>query len=182
MRPRGVIRVLAAALLAAGAFAVAACGDDNSAGGASSAANREREARDAQLKYAQCMREHGIDVPDPQFQDGGTLQAGPEEETVPKAKLREAEQACDKYLEEIEPPKLSEEQQQELRDAALAHSRCMREHGIENFPDPTFGEDGRAELRIEQGSGPDPNDPDFKRAEEACRDELPQEPSEESAP
>jgi hypothetical protein len=191
-RSHNIIRVLAAALLAAGALAVAACGGDdssggnssggNSSGGASSAGDRESKARDAQLKYARCMRENGVDMPDPTFDaGGGTLQTGPGEE-VPPAKLREAEQACEKYLEEIEPPKLSEEQQQEMRDAALAQARCMREQGIENFPDPTFGKDGGAEIRIEKGSGIDPSDPDFKQAEEACRDKAPKLPSEESAP
>jgi hypothetical protein len=171
------IRPLAAALLAACALVVAACGDDG--GGTASAADREREARDAALKYAQCMREHGVDVPDPSFEGGGTLQKVPFED-VPEVKLREAERACRKFLDEVEPPELSEEEQEEFREAALANARCMREHGIENFPDPTFGEDGRPEVRIDKGSGIDPEDPDFREAEEACQDTLPQRPSGES--
>jgi hypothetical protein len=175
------IRPLAAALLAACALVVAACGDDDG-GGAASAADRESEAREAALEYAQCMREHGVDVPDPKFESGGGMtQLGPEE-PVPKSKLEEAERACRKYLEEVEPPELSEEEQEEFREAALANARCMREHGIENFPDPTFGEDGGAEIRIGPGTGLDPNDPDFQEAQEACQDTLPQRPSEETAP
>jgi hypothetical protein len=182
MRTHTFIRPLAAALLAACALAVAACGGDDATDGASSAADRSSEARDAQLKYAQCMRDHGVDMPDPTFGSGGrSTQIGPDLD-IPRGKFREAEQACKKYLDAIEPPELSEEQQQEFRDAALAHSRCMREHGIENFPDPTFGEDGRAEVRIEAGSGFDENDPDVKEAMEACEDKMPQRPSGESAP
>jgi hypothetical protein len=182
MRNPTIIRVLVAAMLAAGTLAVAACGGDDGTGGAS-ATDRQSEARDAALKYAQCMREHGVDVPDPTFEGGGILQRGTEkEDNVPRAKVREAEEACRKYLEAIEPPKLSEEQQQEFRDAALANARCMREHGIKNFPDPTFGENGESRIRIGRGDGIDPEDPDFKAAERACRDTLPDAPAGESSP
>ena len=71
------------------------------------------------------------------------LEIGPGEATT-KEEFEEAQEACSKHMEDIEPPELSEEEQQELKDAALAHARCMREHGIENFPDPTFGENGAA--------------------------------------
>jgi hypothetical protein len=196
MRTHTIIRPLAAALLAACALAGAACGGEDPAGGANSAADRESEARDAQLKYAQCMRDHGVDMPDPTFEGGGSLQRGPDPEDIDdlkRGKFREAEQACKKYLEAIEAPELSEEQQQEFRDAALANARCMREHGIENFPDPTFGENGEAKIRLDRGRGIDPEDPDFREAQKACEDTMPkldendddpgqQGPSEESAP
>jgi hypothetical protein len=89
--------------------------------------------------------------------------------------------------EEVEPPELTEEQQKEFQEAALAHARCMGEHGVD-IPDPTFGEDGRAEIRINRrdgASGPKPDDPKWKAAEEACRDRLPsggEGPSTEAAP
>jgi hypothetical protein len=175
-----ITRKLAAALLAACVLVVAACGDDG--GGANSAADRERDAWEAALKYARCMREHGVDQPDPTRESGGGITQkspviGPN--GVPEAKFREAEQACRKYLEDVEPAELSEEEQQEFREAALANARCMREHGVENFPDPTFGEDGRPELMIEKNSGIDPKSQEFREAEEACQDTL---PSGESAP
>jgi hypothetical protein len=182
MRTPTLIRLLVAALLAAGALAVAACGGDDTADGATSGADRESEAREAALNYARCMREHGVDMPDPTFEDGGTLQRGPtKEDNLPRSKVREAENACRKYMEDVEPPKLSEEQQQEFKEAALAHARCMREHGIENFPDPTFGENGEARIRLDKGDGLDPEDPDFREAQEACRETMPK-PSEESSP
>jgi hypothetical protein len=180
MRTPTIIRLLVAALLAAGVLTVAACGGDNTTGGNASGADRESEAREAALNYAQCMREHGVDMPDPTFEGGGIRQTGPEEQ-VPKAKLQDAENACKKYLDSMEPDEPpSEEEQQEFREAALANARCMREHGIENFPDPTFGENGEAEIRINKGSGIDPEDPDFKAAEKACQDTLPQRESEEA--
>ena len=183
MRTSTIIPLLVAALLAAGALAVAACGGDDTGGGNASAADREREARNAALNYARCMREHGVDMPDPTFEDGGTLQRGPmKEDNVPRSKVREAENACRKYMEDAEPPKLSDEEQQEFKEAALANARCMREHGIESFPDPQFGENGEARIRIDKGDGVDPDDPDFKAAQEACKETMPKPPSEESSP
>jgi len=180
MRTHTIIRLLTVALLAAGALAVAACGGGGSGG--TSAADRESKAREALLEHARCMREHGVNMPDPTFEGGGGVkQTGPAEGTS-RAKVKEAEKACQKYLDEIEPPNLSDEEQQEFKEAALANARCMREHGIENFPDPTFGEDGRAELRIDKASGIDPNDADFKEAEKACQETMPGKPSQDSAP
>jgi hypothetical protein len=167
-----IIRPLAAALLGACALAAAGCGEEG-AGGATPSADRESKAREAMLAHAKCMREHGVDMPDPQFDGGRVTQRGPEE-SVPRAKLQAAEKACDKYLDSIEPPELSEEEAQEFKEAALAHARCMREHGIENFPDPTFDEDGGAQVRIEKSMGLDPESAKFKEAQEACEDTMPQ--------
>jgi hypothetical protein len=161
-----------AALLAACAFAVSACGSDGDAEGAAGTSDGRTKNQEALLEYAQCMREHGVDMPDPEFDGGRVMQRGPGENVDP-ATQREAEEACRDIREEVEPPELSEEDQEEFREAALAHARCMREQGIENFPDPTFGEGGRVEMRIDRSSGIDPEDPEFQEAQEACQDELP---------
>lgn len=159
---------LAAALLTGTALALAACGSDGS--GAAAAEDPQQQAQDAALAYSRCMREHGVDVPDPQPGERGIRLMAPD--GVPPERMRTADEACQKHLEDIKPPELSEEQQQEMREAALAHARCMREHGID-MPDPTFGENGEARVRIGPGSGVDPEDPDFEKAQDACRDKLP---------
>jgi hypothetical protein len=63
------------------------------------------EAMDAMVKYAQCMREHGIDMPDPSpdggllFRDqGGKTGAGPD-----SAKFKAADRACQHYLDQLAP-------------------------------------------------------------------------------
>jgi hypothetical protein len=156
-------RSLAAALLAASALGLAACGDDEAPAASQSA---DRKARDAELKFAECMREHGIDFPDPQ--DGpGLVKIGKDESPE---ELREAEKACEKFRKAIKPPELTEAQQQEFKKRALQHARCMREHGID-FPDPTFSEDGGANIRLGPGRI-DPEDDDFKAAEKECADKL----------
>ncbi|HTE63383.1 MAG TPA: hypothetical protein VK631_23710 [Solirubrobacteraceae bacterium] len=178
-RGPGRWRLASLGLLVTVGVLAAGCGGDP-AGGAGPAVDRDSEAREASLKYAQCMREQGIDMPDPIFEDGGTRQRGPDRD-VPPAKLKEADQACDKHKPESEWPEFSEEEQEEFEEAALANARCMREQGIENYPDPTFGENGEATIRFRVGSGLDPEDPDFREAEEACKDTRPKPPSEESA-
>jgi hypothetical protein len=57
-------------------------------------------------------------------------------------------------------------------DAALAHAKCMRENGVPDYPDPK--EDGNGRVQIVPGQGVDPNDPDFQKAMDACRDLMPQ--------
>jgi hypothetical protein len=147
--------------LATASLALAACGDDSS----SSAGDSQAEFREAALDYAKCMRENGVDVPDPQFEgDGGMLMRGPRSGADGPA-VRQAEEECRKHLEKIEPPELSDEQQQEMRERALRYAQCMRERGID-FPDPTFGEDGRIEQRLEGGL--DANDPAFQEAQREC--------------
>jgi hypothetical protein len=157
---------LAAALIAG--LALVGCGAGE--GATATSEDREQQAEDAMLAYTKCMREHGVDVPDPEPGERGLRMVAPE--GVSPEEMREAEDACRTHLEAIEPPDLSDEQRQELEQAALAHARCMREHGID-LPDPTFGEDGRMTQRLDRASGIDPNDPEFREAEEACRDELP---------
>jgi hypothetical protein len=182
MRTHTIIRPLAGALLAACALAVAACGGGDP-GGTASAAERDSKARDAMLEYARCMREHGVDFPDPKRNGSGaqTFSVGPGGDASPE-EFQDADKACRHYMKDVEPPELSDEQQQEFKEAALANARCMRAHGVEHFPDPTFGDNGEARIQIDKGSGVNPNDADFKKAQEACKDTLPEGPTQESAP
>jgi hypothetical protein len=172
MRTHSIIRLLAATALAAGALTLVACGEEE-AGGSGGKSDREN-AREAALDYAQCMRKNGVDMPDPQFDGGGIMQRGPDEST-PRATMEKAEAACKEIREAMEPSEPpSEEEQKEMKEAALAHAQCMRDHGIEKFPDPTFSADGGMQVRIDKRSGIDPQDPDFQKAQEACRDKMPQ--------
>jgi hypothetical protein len=51
----------------------------------------------------------------------------------------------------------------------LHFSKCMRSHGVPNFPDPSPG----GGIQITPGSGPDPLTPAFQHAQESCRKLLP---------
>jgi hypothetical protein len=60
------------------------------------------------------------------------------------------------------------------RDALVAFAACMRKHGVPKFPDPEVSGSG---LRLSIGSegGVDSNAPQFKRAQRACQELLPNE-------
>jgi hypothetical protein len=171
MRTHTLIRPLVTAVLIIAALAVAACGEEAGAGG-DSASDRDKQMRDAGLKFARCMREHGIDMPDPKPGERGLRLMQPK--GVSPQKMRAADEACRKYLEDVPAPELTEAQKKEFQEAALANARCMREHGISNFPDPTFDENGGAQIRIDRKQGIDPESPKFQAAQKACEKTMPQ--------
>jgi hypothetical protein len=160
---------------------VAACGGGNSDGVASlSGANKpttttsaggSKDFKQAALDFARCMRQHGIDMPDPQFNGKGITQEfsarsggkGPDDPA-----FKAAQQACQKYLPNGgQPPKPSPQQQQQL----LAFARCMRQHGI-NVPDPNPNGGGIV-VKGGPGTRANPDDPTFKAAQQACNKYLP---------
>ena len=172
-----ILRTAAGVLLAG--LALAACGtDDPSASGGGGGGASDQERRDAAIAFAECMRENGVDMPDPQFDENGRMMLEMQPGNDPEA-TKEAQEECQKHLEAVrggaEP---SEEQQAEMRERALAFAECMRENGVD-FPDPQFEEGGGVRLG---GRGIDPEDPDFQKAEEACRDEMPGLPGAEEKP
>ncbi len=57
------------------------------------------------------------------------------------------------------------------RDAELAYAKCMRDHGISDFPDPQPG--GGIAIQAGPGSDLDQNNPQFKAADDACKSLLP---------
>jgi hypothetical protein len=168
-------RLLLAAL-AATALLAACGGSEEPAASPASGGSQESANRKALLDFARCMRENGVDMPDPQF-DGGkvtmTQRGGPGSDPE---KMRTAEKACAKYRDAVKPPEgaPSGEQQAEFKKQALENARCMREHGID-MPDPQFSENGG--VRMNLGKGIDPESQKFKDAQKACRGTLPQGPS-----
>ena len=164
------------ALLIAAALAaslLAGCGEDlDGSGGEGRAQGPDAKTKKAMLAFAQCMREHGVDMPDPKFGDGerGVMRAkvdGPQE------KMRAAERACDKYRKDIKTPELSAEQRAEFKKAALANAKCLREHGID-APDPVFGDDGSVQMRIGGPGHKRPDEDTLREAQKACRSTMPE--------
>ena len=85
-------------------------------------------------------------MPDPKF-DGRPGDAAVRPQDADPGKMRAPRRRARKYREAIKAPELSEEEQAEFKQAALANARCMREHGID-MPDPTFGANGGAQIRM----------------------------------
>jgi hypothetical protein len=157
----GVAVVLAAAVLAAG------CG-----GSANRAAQSTSDRRqDAALKWAKCMREHGVDMPDPKVGANGLVQVGPRPGSSgmpPEAAMRRASRSCDHFLARGGPGRgPSATERRKMEEQALRFARCMRQHGVD-VPDPQFSSGGHDSfsIRIRPGQGPD--SPAFRKAQKAC--------------
>ena len=136
-------------------------------GGGTSASGISAEFEDAMVAFAKCMRENGVDFPDPG--SGGGLIIGPDSDIDPEdAEFKAAEAECKPILDEAEKsmPKPSEEELASMRDQMLTFAKCMRDEGVD-FPDPEFGEGGSV-----KGPAGDRDDPDFKAAEETCSEKT----------
>jgi hypothetical protein len=117
------------------------------------------------LKYAQCMRDHGVDMPDPDPNGGLSIQIGAGD----KAKFGAAQEACKSMLPNGGvPPTPSAEDLEKARQFA----QCMRDHGVTDFPDPDPNAGG---IRINGDANSDlnPDNPTFKAAQEACNSLMP---------
>jgi hypothetical protein len=181
-RGRPTLAALGLGLALVLVFAVAACGgsppddgvaslggdgaapaNDNGAGNASASKDPQQRA----LDFARCMREHGIDMPDPQVDDQGrvTVRVGPGQggSRPDPGKLEAAQKACGRLMGGGDGPAQIDP---EARDAMVAYARCMRGQGID-MPDPT-GEG----MLLRRGEGPDPESEEFKQADKACNHHL----------
>lgn len=144
----GVVVTAVAALLV-----LTGCGG-TSHGGQPTASATSTVANDQLVKFAQCMRTHGVDVPDPQPGEGlrDLLEKA---DTSNKAKFQKAVTACKSDL----PKGISTEKPDQ--DAMLNWARCMRDHGVD-VPDPQPGQ--KPDL-----SHVDRNSPKFTSASTACQ-------------
>jgi hypothetical protein len=158
----GLLLVLALAVTACGggggkSDGVASLGDKATA---TTSPGGSGDPQQAALAYARCMRQQGMNVPDPKPGGDVGLAVLPEGVNPDDPKFKAAQQACQQYAPDGgQPPKLNPQQQQQL----LAFARCMRQQGI-NLPDPT--PDGGID---ERGIGVDPDGPKFKAAGQACQ-------------
>ena len=156
---------LLVAALACLALVAAAC--SSAPGSGAGAGPAGGSARHSELAYSQCMRAHGItDFPDPNAQGGINLNGGPGTDLNPSSpQFKAANNACKPLL----PPQktMNPAQQAAARAQALKYARCMRGHGISDFPDPNA--QGGIALSPKPGGDLDPNNPRFQAANKACQ-------------
>lgn len=87
------------------------------------------------VKYAQCMRAHGVpNFPDPTPQGGISSSALSIVEKQSPA-LSSAQHTCQKLEPHGGPPPGSGFNEQQLQQM-IAKARCIRDHGFPSFPDP----------------------------------------------
>ena len=155
---------LLAALLLSLALILAGCGSGGGSDGdvASATGKGKNDSKDADstskedrqaqgLKFAKCMREHGVEMEDPK-EGRIAIKSGPGQQKT----MEKAQEACQKYL-----PQISGSDRKAMKENALEFSQCMRENGVEKFPDPKGGM-----MRMNEDIA---KDPDFKKAQEACQ-------------
>ena len=133
----------------------------------------EVDDEEAMLAFAQCLRDQGLDIADPEVDDDGNLRlARPtpgEGEQIDREAFRTARDACADILEGVSFG-FREFDRTEIEDTLVEFATCMRDNGYE-MPDPDFStQPGPG------GGGPfgdiDPDDPAFEAANEACQDIL----------
>ena len=112
------------------------------------------------LQFAKCMREHGVDMPDPEPNGNQGIPLGSGTDPLGE-KFKSAQEACRQYspfgtnAPGANDPKFME--------ARLKFAACMREHGVD-WPDPKPSGSGP------QMIGPElTDDPDFQAAMAACQ-------------
>jgi hypothetical protein len=177
-RPARVFRkaaVIAAGVIAGAALA-AGCGGSSGGPGVASAGASTGAAKSASggsskgsaLAFSQCMRSHGIkDFPDPNSSGQLRVSARSGSDLDPgNPQFAAAQQACRSLS-----PKRSASGSGQAGAAALRFARCMRAHGITDFPDPQSN--GDMGVTAQPGSDLAPTNPQFQSAQTACHSFLP---------
>ena len=127
----------------------AGCGGTRSSGGnhpaatprtGSSAPNSTASTRAKAVKFAECMRANGVGAfPDPDASGALTIDAVANGSSVDtsSAAFKQAVSAC----KDLEPAGFTGHQRSaQEQKAALAFAQCIRDNGVQDFPDPVKGD------------------------------------------
>jgi hypothetical protein len=148
-----------------GGDGVASLSTPNSSSAAAPAADAGQTDGDKARAFAKCMREHGVNMPDPQTGDGKIRIKI--DGKVDKSTMDKANEACKSLLPNGgDRGPVSAEDLDKMRGVA----KCLRAHGMD-VPDPTADDPG---IKMKAGEGTDQRkveaamrecDPDFGKAE-----------------
>jgi hypothetical protein len=158
-----------AAAIASIALLAAGCGSSSpSSPNAASAASFTAAA----FKYSSCMRNHGLSsFADPTMTDHNGQQVAYLTATIPinpSPAFKSAQNACRGILPTpINASAAQLAQQQQAREQhLLAFAKCLRSHGIPDFPDPTS--QGQLTLEMVNAAGIDLHAPTVLTAAKSC--------------
>lgn len=164
-----ITTVLAALALAA---AAAGCGGSSPPGTATSAGAQSGSGPgngiQAAYRYSRCMRAHGVpSFPDPKVihHDNGIGIGFHVSPLMQTARFKTAQKACQSILPAPSQGPSPQQQAAHLADL-LSFVRCLRTHGLSNFPDPT--PQGHLTPQMLQQAGVDLHAPDVRPAARAC--------------
>lgn len=122
------------------------------------------------LDLVACLRDNGLDIPDPQFGPEGVGFADPDVARsidLTSDTFIDAMEACEGHLAAVQ-PEVDPEQQAEQIEQQLVLAECMRREGIEGFPDP----DPITGFTFRDMALIDPFDRDFQAAFGVCAAEI----------
>jgi hypothetical protein len=172
MRSRFSLALSSLPAVAAFSLLAAGCGGGSGSPGvasvASSTSASTTPAQPGLVAYARCMRSDGVTS----FPDPGGNGGIPKPQVVAAAgsnpnKFKAASTACEHLLPDgsLSAPKTAEQQRTELADE-LSFARCMRSHGVSNFPDPTAH--GGLSVAMVEAQGIDVHSPAVLRIVQTC--------------
>ena len=141
----------------------AAADEPSSESAAPTATTEPIDQEEALLAFAACMRENGVDMPDPEVDENGgvMIQIGDGEQQPGQGPPEGVEEAMDECGDLMPRGPVERDGEgfdpTEMQDEMLAFAQCMRDNGID-MPDPDFDEDGRLEgstesVEDDDGSG-----------------------------
>lgn len=148
--------------------ALVACGGEDASG-----EDEQAKFEDAQLEFAQCMREHGVDVPDPESGGDGGLRFELQGQ-VDDQDFQEAQEACRPILEDAI-PEGDRPDPAEVRDQLHEMTECLRDRGYD-VPEPQIF--GPGDEPPDEPPAPSKeledlmDDPEFQQAQEECSEEA----------
>jgi hypothetical protein len=136
-------------------------------GTTSTSSTSKLDPEQALLRLTRCLREEGLDVPDPKVDASGNLQlfTGERPRFDPdSAVAKNAIKVCQKYIQGII-QSFSADDLADIRDATVAYAQCLRKEGYD-VPDPNF--------LSREGPFPtiDRNDKRFIEADKVCQPKL----------
>ena len=101
MRSTHIIGAAVAAL----ALGLVACGGSGGGAGADPAADKQK-VHNAEVKFAHCMRDEGVDFPDPSSDGRTSIRVGPGTGIDPQ-EFEAAQKACEKFQKAIPRPEIT---------------------------------------------------------------------------
>jgi hypothetical protein len=156
---RAAVGVGLGVLLLAG---LAGCSASGGSAGATTTTSGQQHAAAVWRELVRCARANGMpNLPDPQIDSNGRA-SFPNGTPEPPARVR---RACQAIYDRLPASARGDEERPPVdMQALLRFARCMREHGVADFPDP----DAEGNFNAPAGAT-DPKSPRFKSALQACR-------------
>jgi hypothetical protein len=134
-----------------------------SVAGSPSAAAPAASGKGDPLAFAKCVRENGV----PDFKDPERGKPMGDGIDIKSEAFQKAQDACKEY-QPTGGPGLQGTNPDQVWSTAdkLKYAQCMRDNGVPSFPDP----DANGGFKLDT----DPNSPQFKKAEDACKKYQPE--------